>query len=221
MRRYLQSFWLLFLLAANPAIADANVEVDVGGVKIDVQAPNRFYEISSLSSETREIAEMGTPSTNRLLAVFVSEEDLGRIVKSESPILERYILLQVSRRLEAANISNTDFQKLVTHFKDQQNVLFNKHKDKIDSLLEDATKKMSKEYDLLLKMKLGENISLGVFLEQPNAFGFTNLMKYRVATEGEELDSIVAVGSSFICSGWSARFDNRAISSYEKFFQER
>ncbi len=87
---------------------------------------------------------------------------------------------------------------MVTHFKDQQNVLFNKHKDKIDSLLEDATKKMSKEYDLLLKMKLGENISLGVFLEQPNAFGFTNLMKYRVATEGEELDSIVAVGSSFI-----------------------
>ncbi len=198
MRRYLQSFWLLFLLAANPVIANTNVEVDVGGVKIDVQAPNRFYEISSLSSETREIAAMGTPSTNRLLAVFVSEEDLGRIVKGESPILERYILLQVSRRLEAENISNMDFQKLVTHFKDQQNVLFGKYKDKIDGLLEGATKKMSEESDLLLKMELGENISLGIFLEQPNAFGFANLMKYRVAVEGEELDSIVAGGSSFI-----------------------
>ncbi|MCY4390060.1 MAG: hypothetical protein OXC18_23425 [Desulfurellaceae bacterium] len=199
MKRHLQSFWLLFLLTTNPAIADTkNVEVDIGGVKIDVKAPNGFYEISSLSSETRKIAETMTPPTNRLLAVFVSEEDLGRIVKGESPIFERYIFLQVFRRLEATTISNTDFQKLITHFKGQQNILFDENKDMVDSLLEGATKKMSKEYDFSLKMKLGENISLGIFLEQPNAFGAVNLVKYRVNAEGKELDSIVAGGISYV-----------------------
>lgn len=199
MKRYLQLFCLLLLLTANPVTADTkNIKVDIGGVKIDVQAPNGFHEISSLSPETRKLAETMTPPNNRLLAVFVSEEDLGRIMKGETPEFGRYMFLQVFWKLENTNISNRQFQQLATQLKEQQNTLLNKVKDKVGVLVEGAAEKISKEYELSLKMKIGEQVPLGIFFEQSNAVGFAILAKYKVEAEGEKLDYVVAGGTSYL-----------------------
>ena len=86
MGRLFNLLCLVFIVISASALADTkNILVEIGGVRIDVQAPIRFHEISTLSPETRKLAETMTPSKNRLLAVFVSEDDLGRIMKGEAP----------------------------------------------------------------------------------------------------------------------------------------
>lgn len=173
-------FYWLMLLGSIANAETQNIQIEVGGVKIDVQAPIGFHEISSLSPETRNLAETMTPPSNRLLAIFVSEDDLGRIMKGEAPEFGRYMLLQVFRELENTNISNGQFRQLVAQIKEQQNTL------------------LPKEYELSQKMKIGEQVPLGVFFEQSNAIGFTSLVKYQAEAEGEKLDYVVAGGTSFI-----------------------
>ena len=172
-------FYWLMLLGSIANAETQNIQIEVGGVKIDVQAPIGFHEISSLSPETRNLAETMTPPSNRLLAIFVSEDDLGRIMKGEVPKFGRYMLLQVFRELENTNISNGQFRQLVAQIKAQQNTL-------------------PKEYELSQKMKIGEHVPLGVFFEQSNAIGFASLVKYQAEAEGEKLDYVVAGGTSFI-----------------------
>ena len=135
MKRYFQSLCLLLFLISNSVTADTkNIQVDIGGVKIDAQAPNGFHEVSSLSPETRKLAETMTPPNNRLLAVFVSEEDLGRIMKGKAPEFGRYMFLQTLRKLENRNISNRQFQQLAILIKEQQNTLLNQVKEKVGVL---------------------------------------------------------------------------------------
>ena len=199
MGRLFNLLCLVFIVISASALADTkNILVEIGGVRIYVQAPIGFHEISTLSPETRKLAETMTPPKNRLLAVFVSEDDLGRIMKGEAPQFERYMFLQVFRELENSNISTAQFQQLVAQVKEQQNTLQSKLKKDVATLVEGAAEKMSKEYELSLKIKMGEQVPLGVFYEKHNAVGFSSLGKYQVETEGEKLDHVVASGTSFI-----------------------
>ena len=199
MERLFHFMCLVLVVISASALADTmSLQVEIGGVRIDVQAPKGFHEISSLSPETRKLAETMTPPNNRLLAVFVSEEDLGRIMKGDPPMLERYMFLQTFRGLENSNVSNAKFQKIVSQVKEQQSMLLSKLKKDVATLVEGAAEKMSKEYELSLKIKMREQVPLGVFYEKHNAVGFSSLGKYQVETEGEKLDHVVASGTSFI-----------------------
>lgn len=199
MKQYFQSLCLLLFLNSNSVTADTkNIQLDIGGVTIDVQAPNGFHEISSLSPETRQLVKTMMPPDNRLLGVFVSEEDLGRIMKAEAPELSRYMSLQVFRKLENTTLSNRQFQQLANQLKEEQNTLLNKAKDKAGLLVEGAAENISKEYEISLEMRLGELVPLGMFFEQSNAVGFASLAKMEVEVEGEKFDEVVAGGMSFL-----------------------
>lgn len=175
-----------------------NIQIEVGGTMINVPSPTGFHEISDLSPETRKRAETMTPPQNRLVAVFVSEADLRRIMKSDAPEFGRYMFLQVFRDLENRNISRSQFQQLGTQIKQQQNTLSTKLKDKANSFIEGAADKLSKDSAISLSLKRGEKVPLDVFLEQSNAVGFAMLAKYQVSAEGEKFDHVVVSGTSFI-----------------------
>ena len=199
MKRFVSIICLLLASVSTSVGADTkNIRVDVGGVIIDVQAPVGFHEISSLSSETRERAEIFVVPGNRLLAVFVSEGDLGRIMIGEAPEFKQYMMLQVFRKLEYQRISNAQFEQLVAKTTGQQNTLLSKVEDKVDTVLEGAADRLSEEYEISLKMTVGEVVPLGVFFEQTNAMGFASLAKYQIATEGENLDHVIAGSTSFL-----------------------
>ncbi len=194
---------LLVIFITNPTYADTkNIQVNVGGVKIDVQAPTKFYEISKISPETRKIVEGFVPPTNRLLAIFVSEEDLEKVTKGELPELNRYMLLQTYRKLETKNISTKQFQIVIKQIKEQQDTVFNKEKDKIDKLVDNAAEQISNEYDTSMEIKIGEIVPLGVFYEHPNAIGIAILSKVQVADEEEKLNyAITGAFSTILANG--------------------
>ena len=124
---------LLLVIQAQQAIAGTqNVTIEVGGKAVFVPTPVGFHEISQLSPETRKLMETMTPPNNRLLAVFVSEDDVGRIMLMGSPEFLRYMLLQVNRELEHFDISGAQFSQLISQFKQDHNNLLEKVKDTYD-----------------------------------------------------------------------------------------
>lgn len=189
---------LLLVMQAHQAIADTqNVTIDLGGMPVSIPAPAGFHEISQLSPKTRKLAEAVTPPDSRLLAVFVSEDDLGRIMKYESPTLGRSMFLQVSPRLEHLNVPDALFSQLVNQVKQEQDAFAKKGKEEIGPLLDDAAGKLSKEYGSPLKLEVGETVPLGVFMEKTNAVGFAVLQKYRVSANGQ-LDYLTVGGASIM-----------------------
>ena len=199
MKRYIQVVSLIILLAATSSAADTKkIIVNIGGVLFDVKSPAGFHEISAISPETRRMAETMTPPTNRLLGVFVSESDLKRVKKGDFPELTRYMLLQTFRQMENRIMSGPDFYQAASGIKKQQNTLQDSVKDKVGNLLDGATDKLSKEYDISMKMKMGEQIPLGIFNDQPKSFGFANLVKYQLEAEGVKSEHVVAGGTSML-----------------------
>ena len=189
---------VLLTLSLSVKADIGEVEIDVGGVPISIKAPNGFREIILVSPETRKIMETLTPPTNRLLAGFVSEEDFGRIMKDEEPDFNRYIMLQSNRNLENRNFSKEQFQMLTRQLKEQQNTILQEQKSKVEKLLEGASKSFADDFDTSVDIKMGEQITLGIFNDKPNTIGLMSLAKYSGEVGNDKFDYIMAGGVSFV-----------------------
>lgn len=199
MKKYILISFSVLFLAVTPVSANTkNIKIDVGGLKIDIHAPEGFHEVSSISPETRELAEIMTPPENRLLAVFISDEDLRKITNGEKADFNRYMLLQVYRKTENTNVSPEQFQKISSQIKEQQNTLLVNAKEYIDNHFDGVTEKLSKESDVFLQIKIGEQIPLGIFLDKQNALGFANLSKYMIEENGQQNTNVLTACSSVI-----------------------
>jgi len=188
---------LVLLMHADHAIAgEQSATIEVGGKSICVPAPEGFHfvEMSRLPSGTRKVVETLTAPNNRLLALFVCESDLARIMKGESADLGRSLNVQVFREAEQLDISSTQFQQIVAHFKRQQETLLKNAKDKFGPLLDEASRNLSKDAGNTLKLKVNDVLPLGVFLDRNDAFGFAILTKSQVLAEGQQLDCVRICG---------------------------
>jgi hypothetical protein len=186
--------WFLIgaLCVATAQAQTANDPFIVGGVTIEAPSLDGFNEISQISPEVVALAEAMIPPANRLLGVYLSDRDYEKLVNGESPEFDRYIFIQVHRELENKNVTRTDFRQISTQLKAQQDTILDDVEEDVGKLFDSASNQISKDYDVSLDMKLGDQKSLGVFLDQPNAVAFTSLVKYQGSLEGESFDYVMA-----------------------------
>jgi len=199
--------FLSVLMQASFA-SSANFTIGVGGTEISIPAPEGFHEISKLSSETRDHFETFTPPDNRLLGVFLLEEDLGLLMKDETPDVRRYMLLQSYRKLEDYDLSRREFDELADSIKEQNNSLMQEVKREVESLLAATSEKLSEEYQTSVAFQVSNSVPLGVFLERRNAIGYANLTKYETAIEDEVENSTMIMSISLL------RLKNRLLYAY-------
>lgn len=191
--------WLLLgtLCLAGAQAQTASAPLQVGGVAIEAPALPGFNEISKISPDVVALAEAMIPATNRLLGVYLSDRDYEKLVNGESPDFDRYMFIQVHRELENKNVSRADFREISTQLKAQQDTILEDVREDVGKIFDSASDQISKDYDVSLDMQLGDQKSLGVFLDQPNAVAFTSLVKYQGNLEGESFDYIMA-GSTML-----------------------
>ena len=191
--------WLLIgaLCLTTAQAQTANNPIDVGGVTIEAPSLPGFNEISKISPEVVALAEAMIPPANRLLGVYLSDRDYEKLVNGESPEFDRYIFIQVHRELENKNVSRADFREIATQLKAQQDTILDDVREDVGKIFDSASNQISKDYDVSLDMRLGDQKSLGVFLDQPNAVAFTSLVKYQGSLEGESFDYVMA-GSTML-----------------------
>lgn len=175
-----------------------SVVVQVGGKTIDIPAPAGFHEISELSPETMRLVEKAVPPDNRLLAAFVSEGDLERIMKGEVPEYRRYMMVQVFRKFEQMTISGSQFAQFADKARREQGTLSEESKAKTQRLVNQAGREILEGYDLAADIRIGEPVSLGVFVDKSDTIAYATLTKYQVATEESKQDVVLASAGCFV-----------------------
>lgn len=199
-RRAIRTFagYVLGILCVANAHAQTSVDgFEVGGVTIQAPALEGFKEISDVSPEMMELAQAMVPPTNRLLGVYLSDADHEKLVGGEPPAFDRYVFIQVHRELEDKSLSGADFREIAAQLKTRQSTIQHEVEKQAGRLIDNASEKISESYDVSLDMELGEQRSLGIFLDRPNAVAFTSLVKYRGNLNGESFDYVMA-GSTLL-----------------------
>lgn len=186
------------LLSINAAADTSSLTTTVGGTQLTVPSPAGYHEISTLSPEARTIAEQMTPESNRLLGIFVSEADLGLVLKGELPAFSRYMLLQSNRQFESYDLTEKDFHQLSSEIEKRQKLLLANVNDDIARQFDRSSKSISEQYKTDFSLRAGEQAPLGVYLEEPRAFGFAMLSKYQTEISGTAEDLVVVGGANFL-----------------------
>jgi hypothetical protein len=174
---------LLILLFPFPEFA-FTATVDIGGQTINIPSPPGFSEISSISPETVNLVQDLVLSTNRLLAVYLSQEDVGKIMQGEPALFEEYMTVMCVRKIERKNYSKREFEELQKIFKAEQETIYQKNKDLIETFLSSTSKSWSKKFEENIDLKLGGTVPLGIDSETPFSITMSTLSKYKVAQEG-------------------------------------
>lgn len=186
-------------LSITTAHADTrSLEVSIGGDRFELNSPDGFHEISGLSPDLRSIMETVTPPINRLLGVFVSERDLGRILNNDDLEFDRYMLLQTNRQLENRKISENDFKQIASIIRDQQNTLLEDYREKIDSLASEASRDLSENLDLSIDLKIGQQYPLGVFHDTPGVISLAHIGKYRMQIQGQGQEYVMVFSTTLM-----------------------
>ncbi|UUV18064.1 hypothetical protein NRK67_12300 [Fusobacteria bacterium ZRK30] len=110
----------------------------------------------------------------RLVAAYMTHEDLLNLGKRKSFIMSEHAQVMVSRREEFANISESDFKAITDAMNEQ---LF---ENKLDSLIDETEDELNRRMDLLdldeITFKLEQPIHLGQFFSKKDAYGNGTIM---------------------------------------------
>ena len=196
---------LLLLLESQAFAGTQNVSISIGDQSINIPAPEGFYEVSHLSEEVRKIGETFIPPDNRLLAIFVSGKNFGRLMKDEwnwvrdySGLGDKYMIVQGYRKDENKNVQKLEFEAFKEHIKQQHNIVYEKIKDRVDVIIKKGVEQISQEYDVSLDLKVDTPVPLGVFMDKTDVIGFASLMKGQALLNGTSVSRLVVVGTSFL-----------------------
>lgn len=191
-------FYIVFgLLFAGQGFSAGTTNITVGGTKLAIPVPDGFQEISQISPQMWELMETGTIENNRLLGVFITNEDVNKILSGDDPSMERVLMLQTYRATENLNVSLSDFQKITASVKNDHKKLFSSDiKDpQADRAFDKLIEKVTKEYDMSINISNGVFKTEGIMYEIPAAIGLMGIEKYVSEVDGiqEEVISINAV----------------------------
>jgi len=177
------------------------VEITVSDTTINIPSPPQFAEISSLNPETFQMFQDLCPPSNRLLAVFVSESDAGRLMRGEPGIFEKYMMVQSSKEYETLSWAKHQFKELRRSMRDQYDSFFQENRDLINEMLESSGDVLSKSFDTEVVLKMGGLVPLGIDSETTSSITMSLLAKYNVAAAGESSESVVAGTTSIALVG--------------------
>ncbi|MFQ5937010.1 MAG: hypothetical protein ACE5LB_11455 [Acidiferrobacterales bacterium] len=198
-------------LAFTPVIAAGGSEpldVRIADASITLATPSGFHEVSQVSPDIHRLAQTLTPRMNRLLAVYVTTDDLDRLRDRDEPELDRYLLVQTYRPTEHLNIGTDGFHKVTGQMKRQQESMMKNAKAMMDTELERASAQLSAEHAAAISLKVGEIFPLGVFAEGENSISMASLAKYEASANKERLEHLVAVAMNVL------RVEDKIIFAY-------
>lgn len=159
----------------SPAVKKTN---DIQSFKIgevEILIPSPTTGMKEIGYDHRERMEVFMQLIEiRLVAAYMTHEDLLNLGKRKSFIMSEHAQVMVSRREEFANISESDFKAITDAMNEQ---LF---ENKLDSLIDETEDELNRRMDLLdldeITFKLEQPIHLGQFFSKKDAYGNGTIM---------------------------------------------
>lgn len=193
---------LIFTLffALNVDIFAQSIKVNIGSDTI-LLPPNigGFTEIHEIEPNVmKNVADNFTPPQNDLLGLYVSESDLGILLKGELPAYKRYIMVQVSKALKDEKIDRTQFIEFEKAFEENLDKSLSSSDKEIVSQFKNLSDKLSAKENIAFKIELGKMISLGTFAKKEEYTVSSFLSKTLMEIDGKQNEYIQCGGMSLI-----------------------
>lgn len=182
--------WVTFL-SVHPPVTFA-VEITLGDEALQVAAPAGFADVSGVSKEQFAVFEDMLPESNRLLAVFVTEQDAGRLMRGDSADFREYFLVQSVKALESMTLSKQQFTEIRSMLRQQYGDVFEKQKEAIEEGTTRAGKSLSKRLGTDVDFNISGMVPLGIDEETASHISMSFLSKYDMTVDGEIIESVVA-----------------------------
>lgn len=190
--------WLLLLaiICSIATVPTEAVDTEIGGVKIKIPPPKGFAEISSVSPQLVSMFSEMCPQTNRLLGVFLSEDDIGRVLRDQFPEMRRYMLAQSVTALDSLSFTKYQFAELRKMLREQYDTFFEDKEEYVNSLLDNMENVISKRTGERVGLSIGDIVPLGVESESSTGIAVSQLTKYQLSVLGKPEDHVVV--ASFV-----------------------
>lgn len=151
---------VLIVPFTNVHAANKYVEASIGGKKILIPAPKEFSDPSLTFPKVSQFGEAMTASTNRLLALFISDDDVKAMLAQTPPQLQRYFMVQTLRVAENAAMSTQDFSGIKNQLKNQYKKVIADNAAKMQLEIDRAVDRLNSDSKAIqekkMSLKMGE-----------------------------------------------------------------
>jgi len=186
------------VLALSLSDGAAAVEVKIGAETITVPSPQGFSEISEVSPDIFKMWAEMLPTDNRLLAGFVSQSDVGHLLRGEAAVFHEYLLVSMAKGLDSQNWSRDQFIAFKDLVRQEQEAPLRGKQGHLDKVVENAEQALSKRLDAEAALKMKRVVPLGIDSETPSSITMSQLAKYDIAIDDTHTANVTAGTSTFL-----------------------
>ncbi|MSQ20557.1 MAG: hybrid sensor histidine kinase/response regulator [Betaproteobacteria bacterium] len=126
-RRLLALLIGLLCMLLQGQSARTSMVVSAGGVQLALPVVAGFRAPEGDERVVMSAVRVGVPPQHRMLALFLSKEDLKRFTEGEAPRLDRYYVVQIPKRAEGIAVTISDFQSVRHAMKNDHSLLMRGH----------------------------------------------------------------------------------------------
>jgi len=184
--------FLIILALIHCAQIALAIDVDIGGEVISVPAPAGFTEVKAVSQDTFSMFEDLCPDQSRLLAVFVTQEDAGKLLRGDSVNLSEYMTVQSLKELENMTLAKYQFSELRDTLRKEYDSFFQQQKSSIDEAVAKSGNALSQRLTTEVEFNVNGIAPLGVDTETASSITVSQLAKYDMSVSGEKVQHTVA-----------------------------
>lgn len=157
--------------ASTQNTASAAASFRVGGEAISIPAPGS--ELQEIGADYRVLFDRIVPDSNRLVAVFLTADDLEQVRAQKAPALSNYGMIQVLRRAEFADFTPEMFAQIADAMGQQFGAVANGTLQ----MQQDALNRRVKAFDEnAATINLDHPVPLGSFFSRKDEAGFGMIM---------------------------------------------
>ncbi len=191
----------------TPANGAEDQSHEAGGVTVAIPVP--WTGTVELDSDHRAAMNQFVPPYNRLVAAFVSPDDLQKINSGDRSTPPRIALVAISRQYEFQNVSESDFKIVIDGVRKQ----FDSTADSYAQENEEEFNRRLKSLDLdNVKITFEKPVSLGILFSKRNAGGFGTILQ--VSASDASARPASEVSSRKLLSVLFLRVKNRVLYAY-------
>ena len=185
---------------SNQVLAnDKEININIGDVVINTTTPKGFYSSSEVNPVFFAFREFLQPPEGKLLAYLVSEDDYLLLKNDIDPELHNYMTITILKESEDKTLSQKWFDGLRSQVEEQLNKGLSSMSEHTKKTISQINNKIESNFTLEdeFKIEVGENILLGIYINQPNAFGFNSMTSSSTTFYGETSTRLKVFSTTF------------------------
>jgi hypothetical protein len=174
---------VFFLLALTPLVSqETNTSVAkapepgsfrAGGISFSFPPPSD--DLIEAGPDYRVLLEPFAPTTNRLVAAFMLQDDLVLLRGGKRAAMTEYALVEVPRRVEFADVTPETFKQIADGTAAQFGANL---ESKVRESVEDTNRRLKELNSSIASVSVDKPVYLGVLFSKPDAHGFGASMAY-------------------------------------------